>query len=140
MVICLERSADLHTAQLMPVPLTVSCSSKSRLVLPFWYRLTRIVPDKGPLNGCVCVCVCVCVCCCVDCRLLVEYPATGGAIPTYTVRTVKLLRYVSSMDFFILACECIFCIFIVYYIVEEILEVYPLRTTSLSRCISSDGH
>jgi len=22
------------------------------LVLPFWYRLTRVVPDKGPLNGC----------------------------------------------------------------------------------------
>jgi len=27
------------------------------LVLPFWYRLTWVVPDKGPLNGCVCVCV-----------------------------------------------------------------------------------
>ena len=26
---------------------------KSRLVLPFWYRLTWVVPDKGPLNGCV---------------------------------------------------------------------------------------
>jgi len=26
-------------------------------VLPFWYRLTWVVPDKGPLNGCVCVCV-----------------------------------------------------------------------------------
>jgi len=26
-----------------------------------WYRLTRVVPDIGPLNGCVCVCVCVCV-------------------------------------------------------------------------------
>jgi len=25
------------------------------LVLPFWYRLTRVVPDKGPLNVCVCV-------------------------------------------------------------------------------------
>jgi len=32
-------------------------SVKSRLVLPFWYRLTGVVPDKGPLNGCVCVCV-----------------------------------------------------------------------------------
>jgi len=53
----------------------------------------------------------------------VEFPATGGAIPSYIVRTVKLLRYVSSMDFFIMACECIFCIFIAYYIVEEILEV-----------------
>jgi len=29
-------------------------SVKSRLALPFWYRLTRVVPDKGPLNGCVC--------------------------------------------------------------------------------------
>ena len=25
------------------------------LVLLFWYRLTRVVQDKGPLNGCVCV-------------------------------------------------------------------------------------
>ena len=30
-------------------------SVKSRLVLPFWYRPTGVVPDKGPLNVCVCV-------------------------------------------------------------------------------------
>ena len=30
-------------------------SVKSRLVLPFWYWLTWVVLDKGPLNGCVCV-------------------------------------------------------------------------------------
>ena len=29
-------------------------SVKSRLVLPFWYRPIRVVPEKGPLNGCVC--------------------------------------------------------------------------------------
>ena len=29
-------------------------SVKSRLVLPFWYQLTWVVPEKGPLNGCVC--------------------------------------------------------------------------------------
>ena len=34
-------------------------SVKSRLVLPFCYWLTWVVPDKGPLNGCVWVCVCV---------------------------------------------------------------------------------
>ena len=28
MVICMERGADLHMAQLMPPPLTISCSSK----------------------------------------------------------------------------------------------------------------
>ena len=60
-VICLEGGADLHMAQLMPLPPSVSASVKSRLVLPFWYRLTRVVLDKGPLNVCVCVCVCVCV-------------------------------------------------------------------------------
>ena len=42
----------------MPLPLTALASVKSRLVLPFWYRLTQVVLDKGPLNGCVCVCVC----------------------------------------------------------------------------------
>ena len=47
MVISLERDADLHMAQLMPLPLIVSC----RLVLPFWYQLTWVVPDKGPING-----------------------------------------------------------------------------------------
>ena len=33
---------------------------KSKLDLPCWYRLIRVIPEKGPLNGCVCVCVCVC--------------------------------------------------------------------------------
>jgi len=43
-------------------------SLKSRLVFPFWYRLTRVVPDKGPLNVCVCLrngansCDCECLC------------------------------------------------------------------------------
>jgi len=55
-VICLERGADLHMAQLMPLPLTVSCFSKIQIGLPFWYRLTRVVLEKGPLNGCVFVC------------------------------------------------------------------------------------
>ena len=41
-------------AQLIPLPLTVSCFSKIQIGLPFWYRLTQVVPDKGPLNGCVC--------------------------------------------------------------------------------------
>jgi len=31
MVICLERGADLHMPQLMPLPLTVSCFSKIQI-------------------------------------------------------------------------------------------------------------
>jgi len=45
MVICLELGADLSFA-----------SVKSRLVLPFWYRLTQVVPDKGSLHRRMCVC------------------------------------------------------------------------------------
>ena len=59
-------------------------SEKSRLFLPFWYRLTRVVPDKGPLNGCVCVylfvhqvsCLCACVCLV---HLFVEFDAFWAA-------------------------------------------------------------
>jgi len=49
-VICLQQGADcLHMVQLMPLhPKTPSslASFKSRLVLPFWYRLTQVVMTK----------------------------------------------------------------------------------------------
>jgi len=35
MVVCLEQGADLHMAQLMPLPLTVSCSRKIRIGFTF---------------------------------------------------------------------------------------------------------
>jgi len=62
----LEWGADLHMAQWMPLPLTISCSSKSRLVLPSWflpswYLLTWIVPDKFQKSRKTIVCVCVSV-------------------------------------------------------------------------------
>jgi len=53
----LEWDADLHMAQLNPLPLTISCFSKIQIGLSFWYRLTWVVPEKGLLNGHVCVCV-----------------------------------------------------------------------------------
>ena len=40
MVICLGRVAALHMAKLLQLPLTVSCSSKSILVLPSWFYLS----------------------------------------------------------------------------------------------------
>ena len=35
MVICLEQGADLHMAQLMPLPRTVSCFSKIQISFTF---------------------------------------------------------------------------------------------------------
>ena len=56
MVICLERDVDLHMAQLMPLPLTVSCFSKIQIAFTFLVLAHPGSPGKGPLNGCVCVC------------------------------------------------------------------------------------
>jgi len=45
--------------QLMPLLVTLSCFSKIQTgFFPFWYRLTRVVLERGPLNGCVCVVLC----------------------------------------------------------------------------------
>jgi len=44
MVICLERGADLHMAQLMPLPLTVSCFSK----IPIGFTFLVPAHPSGP--------------------------------------------------------------------------------------------
>jgi len=52
-----ERGADLHMAQLMPLPFTVSCFSKLQIGFTFLAPVhagSPLVPDKGPLNGGVC--------------------------------------------------------------------------------------
>ena len=58
MVICLERDADLHMAQLMPLPLTVSCFSK--IQIGFTFRLLAHLgsPGKRAVKE-VCVYMCV---------------------------------------------------------------------------------
>lgn len=56
-------------------------------------------------------------------RLLVEFPATGGAVTSWQFQTVRLVRYVSSWDHFVGLCEVIFCFFVLYYLVEEVLEI-----------------
>jgi len=44
-------------AQLMPLPLTVSCFSKIQIGFTFLVPAHLGSPGKGPLNGCVCVSV-----------------------------------------------------------------------------------
>ncbi|XP_028269378.1 polycystin-2 isoform X2 [Parambassis ranga] len=56
-------------------------------------------------------------------RLLVEFPATGGVVTSWQFQTVRLIRYVSSWDYFVAVCEVAFCLFILYYVVEEVLEI-----------------
>ena len=55
MVICLERGADVHMAQLMPLPLTVSCSSKIQIGFTFLVPADLGSPGQRAVKR-VCVC------------------------------------------------------------------------------------
>jgi len=57
MVICLERGADLHTAQLMPLPLSVSYFSKIQIGFIFLVPAYLGSPRKRAVKR-LCVCVC----------------------------------------------------------------------------------
>ena len=59
-VICLERGADLHMAQLMPLPLTVSCFSEIQIGFTFLVPAHPGSPGQRAVKR-MCVCVCVCV-------------------------------------------------------------------------------
>jgi len=56
-VICLERGADLHMAQLMPLPLTVSCFSKIQIGFTFLVPAHLGSPGQRSVRL-VCVRVC----------------------------------------------------------------------------------
>jgi len=56
MVICLERGADLHMAQQMPLPLTVSCFTKIQIGVTFLVPAHPGSPGKRAVKW-VCVCV-----------------------------------------------------------------------------------
>jgi len=70
-VICLERDADLHVAQMMQLPLTVSCFSKIQIGFTFLVPahpgspgkravkrvcvLNRQVSEKNRVSECICI-------------------------------------------------------------------------------------
>ena len=56
MVICLEQGADLHMAQLMPLPLTVSCFSRIQISFAFLVPAHPGSPRQRAVKR-VCVCV-----------------------------------------------------------------------------------
>jgi len=58
MVICLERRADLHMSQLMPLPLADSCFSKIQIGFTFLVSAHLDSPGQSAVKR-MCVCVCV---------------------------------------------------------------------------------
>jgi len=77
MVICPERGADLHIAQLMPLPLTVSCFSKIQIGFTFPVPAHPGSPGQRAIKR-VCVCVCVCTTHTRRCTLAYEHTTETG--------------------------------------------------------------
>jgi len=60
--ICLERSADFHMVQLMPLPLTVSCPSKIQIGFTFLVSAHPGIPGQRAVKL-ACVCLILYGCC-----------------------------------------------------------------------------
>ena len=73
-VICLEQGADLHMAQLMPQPLTVSCFSKIQIGFTFLVLAHPGSPRKRAVKR---------VCVCGVCHLQADCQVPGSAQEPY---------------------------------------------------------
>ena len=87
MVVCLELGADLHMAQLMPLPLTVFCFSKIQIGFTFLVPAHLGSPGKRAIKW-VCVCVCVCLQDYVNCLCLVFAAALYKSVYFKSLTTV----------------------------------------------------
>ena len=83
----MERGANLHMSQLMPLPLTVSCFSKIQIGFTF---LLPAHPDSPGLRAVKWVCVCVCVCMVNACFCCVRF--SSFSIPRQEIGSEKRLR------------------------------------------------
>ena len=92
MVICLERGADLHMFQLMPLPLTVSCFSKIQIGFAFLVPAHLGSPGKMAVKR-VCVCVYVRPLVVFIVVVCVTRDVTPGSLQTRINRSSCLLVY-----------------------------------------------
>jgi len=91
MVISLERDADLHMTQLMPLPLTVSCFSEIQIVFTFLVPAHPGSPGKRAVKR---VCVCWCN----------KHLAIGLSACCWHLRDRKFL---TSLKFDVICCMCV---------------------------------
>ncbi|RZC41347.1 polycystic kidney disease 2-like 1 protein [Asbolus verrucosus] len=57
------------------------------------------------------------------CKLIFEFPPTGGIIPSHMFLAVQLLPWVDSWDYVTFGGECVVYAIVIFFVVEEIREV-----------------
>ena len=87
MVICQERGADLHMAQRIPLPLTVSCFSKIHIGFTFLVPAHPGSPGQRAVKR-VCVRACVRVCVCVFRQYYMGFYKTHRMLALYYLYTL----------------------------------------------------
>ena len=60
-------------------------------------------------------------------KLVFEFPASGGVLPKGFYTVMKLIRYRSMYDYFIMASEFLLVAFLIFYCVEEVVEIMALK-------------
>ena len=108
MVICLERGADLHMAQLKPLPLTVSCFSKIQFGFAFLVPAHPGSPRQRAVKR-VCVCVCVCARQVVKQKWLLRLHSPRNLCHEVLNQERRNSQQQASKRFFAILCCSIFC-------------------------------
>jgi len=81
-VICLQRGADLHMVQLMPLPLTVSCFNKIQIGFTFLVPAHPGSPGQKAVKQ---VCVCVSILTNLITKMFKNKNNQHALMPTYTM-------------------------------------------------------
>jgi len=103
MVICLERGADLHMAQLMPLPLTVSCFSKIQIGFTFVVPAHLGSPGQRAIKR-ACMCAILTVLNSVACMFAMwfavktEYPDTIDCAHVSNLAMCKLWIFAGAFS------------------------------------------
>jgi len=133
MVICLERGADLHMAQLMPLPLTVSCFSKIKIGFTFLVPAHPVGPGQRAVKR---VCVCVSGCGCARRIFLQGCKPSDHSSNVFLIRVDNHSSVVEQRSWWHL-CSILLLVFIRWQIRSEInYEKYKniLRTQGVHLC------
>jgi len=99
-VICLKRGADLHMAQLMPLPLTVCRFSKIQIGFAYLVPAHLGSPGQRAFKR-VYVCVCVCMCASkhkISVTVNIEQRCSG------TLNSQQLVHCLSIFDIAVYCC------------------------------------
>ncbi|RTG82257.1 uncharacterized protein DC041_0002670 [Schistosoma bovis] len=65
-------------------------------------------------------------------KIIFEMPESGGLFGSTIVQPVRLFRYQTVTDYFVLVCEIVYLVFLAYYTIEEILEIFKYLTIDRS--------